>query len=119
MFIFAFFFHVVALALESSRPLWLEPLARLWHARPESHSGTPRFYFDIRIGGSVIPDDIGAFGLSEEDALADAIAAMDEIGNWLELQGEDIGVDEIIVRDDEGQEVGRIDLSRWRGRAGL
>src|SRR4051812_14174745 len=83
----AFFFRAVALALESSRLLWLEPLAGLWHARPESHSGPRRFYFDIRIGGSVIPDDIGAFGLSEEDALADAIGAMDEIGNWLELQG--------------------------------
>jgi len=119
MFTFAIFFRAIAVALEASRLLWLEPLGLFRHARPLSRPGQRRFYFDVRIGGSVIPDDIGAFGLSEDDALADAIEAMDEIGNWLELQGEDIGADEIIVRDDEGQEVGRIDLSRWRGRAGL
>jgi hypothetical protein len=108
----------VAAALETSRSLWLEPLALFRPARPLSRPGARRFYFDIRIGDSMIRDEIGVFSLSEDDALADAVEALDEIGNVSELEGEDIGADEVIVRDDEGHEVGRIDLSQWRGRFG-
>jgi hypothetical protein len=119
MFTFAIFFRAVAATLETSRLLWLEPLALLGPARPLSRPGARRFYFDVRIGVSVIRDDIGVFSLSEDDALADAIEALDEIGHLSTLQGEDIRADEIIIRDDEGREVGRIDLSQWRGRSGL
>jgi hypothetical protein len=119
MFTFALFFRAVAIGLETSRLLWLEPMALFRHARLGSRPGARRFYFDVRIGGSVIRDDIGVFCLSEDDAMADAVEAVDEIGHLSTLQGEDIGADEIIVRDDEGREVGRIDISQWRGRSGL
>jgi hypothetical protein len=62
----------------------------------------------------VIRDDIGAISPSEDDALADAVEALDEIGHLLNRKDEGLGVDEIIVRDDAGHEVGRIDLARWR-----
>jgi hypothetical protein len=119
MFAFALFLRAVAIALDATRLLWLEPMALFRQARVGSRPGARRFYFDVRIGGSVIRDDIGVFSLSENDAMADAVEALDEIGHLSTLQGEDIGADEIIVRDDEGGEVGRIDLSQWRRRSGL
>jgi hypothetical protein len=117
MFAFALFFRALAVGLETSRLLWLEPMTLFSQARGGSRPGTRRFYFDVRIGGSVIRDDIGAFSLSEDDAMADAVEALDEIGHSSKLQSEDLGADEIIVRDDVGREVGRIDLSRWHGRS--
>jgi hypothetical protein len=119
MFAFALFFRAVAIAFEASRLLWLEPLALFRHARVGSRPKPHRFYFDVRIGGSVIRDDIGVFSLSEDDAMADAVEALDEIGHLSTRQGEDIGADEIIVRDVEGREIGRIDLSQWRGQSGM
>jgi hypothetical protein len=81
---------------------------------PDSaRTGVPngRFCFDVRIGGSVIRDDVGACALSADDALADAIEAVEaveELGRKSDLQG---GADEIVVRDEDGHEVGRIDLT--------
>jgi hypothetical protein len=91
-------------------------------SKPESaRTGVslPRFYFDVRIGGAVLRDDVGACAFSADDALADAIEAVEELGRPLDLQGDDISADEIIVRDDAGHEVGKIDLSRLPRRSDL
>jgi hypothetical protein len=76
--------------------------------------GLRRFYFDLRIGPSVVRDDIGALSESAEAALADAAEASEELGRASRTGDRQIDVDEIIVRDDNGREVGRIDLSHWR-----
>jgi hypothetical protein len=52
MFAIALLFRAMAIALEASRLLWLEPMALFRDARLGSRPGTRRFYFDVRIGDS-------------------------------------------------------------------
>jgi hypothetical protein len=120
MLMFALFFKALSVSLEISRLLLLSLRGPV--SKPESaRNGVSvrRFYFDVRIGGSVLRDDVGACAFSADDALADAIEAIEESGRPSDLHGEDIGADEIIVRDEDGHEVGRLDLSRLPRRSGL
>jgi hypothetical protein len=120
MLMFALFFKTLSDSLEISRLLLLSLCGPA--STPESAragASIRRFYFDVRIGGSVLRDDVGVCALSADDALADAIEAVEELGRPSDLQGDDIGADEIIVRDEDGLEVGRLDLSRLPGRSDL
>jgi hypothetical protein len=113
MLMFALCFRALSVSLEISRLLLLSLLGPV----PKSESaeaGVPnrRFYFDLRTGDSMVRDNVGACTFSADDALADAIEAAEEFG-------EDIAADEVIVRDEDGHEVGRIDLSQWRSRPGV
>jgi hypothetical protein len=118
MLMFALFFRTLSLGLEVSRLLLLSLLGPVSKSKRSAGASvaTRRFYFDLRVGSFVIRDNVGACTSSTDDALADAVEVVEEFGKQ---GGEEIGADEIIVRDESGDEVGRIDLSRWRERSGL
>jgi hypothetical protein len=118
MMMLAVFFKTLSISLEISRLLLLSLRGRV--SKPESaRTGLSmrRLYFDVRFGGSVLRDDVGVCGLSADDALADAIEAVEELGR--PYLREDIGADETVVRDEDGDEVGRIDLSQLPRRSDL
>jgi hypothetical protein len=71
---------------------------------------TRRFYFDIVCAGHVVRDMIGVACESVEEALAEAATAADEYAAECFRRGEKLGLEEIVVRDPQNREVGRIDL---------
>jgi hypothetical protein len=75
-----------------------------------NYRNTRRFYFDVVSAGHVVRDMIGVACESVEEALAEAATAADEYAAECFRRGEKLGLEEIVVRDPQNREVGRINL---------
>jgi hypothetical protein len=78
--------------------------------RAGNASADVRFFFDVRCGPQIHRDDQGATAASEAEAIGQAAGAAEDFVKDHAPIGRPTNIDEIIIRNEDGREIARVNV---------